>query len=250
MSPVARIVQWSDLHLSGDRRRSDRSWTNLQRVVDRLPELEPFDRLILTGDLARRSIARAYEGLREWLQPWHDRLRVLPGNHDGRQLLASVFADRFEPGTSRFEDLIAGWRLIGLDSKRAWRVHGRIGDSQLRWLATRLQQPQTRTLLFFHHPPMPTGTWWLDKDVLRDADELSTLLRDDGLASVRGLFCGHIHQEFDGEFAGVPLHGCPSTCYQFTPASRRPASVQNRNPAFRLIDLDVDSFTTRVERMP
>ena len=235
-----RIAQLSDLHLTTSRRKKAWRWpvwANLERALDRVAQEGPFDRIILTGDLASVRKPETYSRLREALAPFWDRVRVLPGNHDSRSLMASTFSERLldQGGWLSFVDVLPGLRLIGLDSLRPWRVSGKLGNAQRAWLAGELEESEEPVLLFLHHPVLRIGCWWLDKDLLRDSDELKEMLRG---SCVQALFFGHVHQEFSGEFAGLPAHATPSTAYQFRPHAIRPGATERGEPAFRIIELD------------
>lgn len=246
---MPRVVQLSDLHLTaGGRARRTDVWAGFHRVLQALPDCEPFDRLVLTGDLANRASVATYRRLAAALAPYRDRLLPVPGNHDGRAALRAGFGDLLGARFG-FATTLGRWRLVGLDSKRAWRVHGRLGVEQRAWLARELQA-DAPALLFLHHPVAPVGTWWLDKDVLRDRAALAALLTARaGSGRMHAVLCGHVHQEFAGAFAGGPFLTCPSTAYQFAAGSRWPGSIASREPAFRIVDLDGERFATRVVRL-
>ncbi len=244
-----RIVQLSDLHLTarpGARAWRSDVWSGLRRTLAALETVAPFERLVLSGDLANRPTRAAYARLREALKPWIERVRVVPGNHDGLALVRASFADRMCEAHAGFVDRLASWRLIGLDSKRWARVHGRIGSKQLDWLRAELATDAAPTLLFLHHPCVPIGTWWLDRDVVRDAPALAEVIRK---SPVQAVFCGHVHQSFTGSFAGIALHTCPSTAYQFRPGSTRPGAVESRDSGLRVIDVDGATVRTHVLRV-
>lgn len=247
-----RIVQLTDLHLTarvGDRCRSVDVWGNLDAVLRQLQAGPPVDLLVLTGDLANQRSAATYQQLRERLEPWRGRLRALPGNHDSRRLLRSAFGDLLLPGrpTANFAIELPGWRLYGLDSVRRPFVHGHLDRRQLRWLGGELQQPGPPALLFVHHPPIAVGCWWLDKDLVRGRRRLAPLLG----GGVRGIVCGHVHQEVAGTFAGVPVWTTPAVAYQFAPGSVMPAAIAGRTPGWRWLQLGDDGqLATGVERLP
>ncbi|MCA8969587.1 MAG: metallophosphoesterase [Planctomycetes bacterium] len=248
LADSGRIIQLTDLHLTGTKTRrawGTDVWPNFERALELVRQLEPFDALVLSGDLANTGRLRAYEFLREALEPWIDRVHVVPGNHDNRRKLRRVFRDLCVDGagTVNFVANVAGHRLIGLDSKRWFRVHGMVGKRQLAWLRRTLESSALPALLFWHHPPRPVGTWWLDRDVLRDAHELEALLRSH---PVRGVFFGHVHQVWSGTFAEACAYGSPSTAYQFRPGSMRPGAVAVRDTALRVIDIADDTLTTRI----
>lgn len=248
---MARIVQLTDLHLTsapdGPCWRAD-VWTNLRRALEHVRrELGNVDLLVLTGDVANQRRPETYARLREAVGEWIDRLRVLPGNHDNRDMLRAAFADRLMPrsATLNFVEQVGEFRLIGLDTLRPWRVHGRLGPEQLAWLATELRRSEVPALIFMHHPPIRVGTWWLDKDLLRDHAELQRIVHG---SPVRAFFCGHVHQESTGELGGARVWTTPSTAYQFPPHALLPGS-ERTPPAFRVIDLDEGRLDTHVVRL-
>jgi 3',5'-cyclic AMP phosphodiesterase CpdA len=249
---MVRIVQLSDLHLTaapdGRSWRAD-VWGNLRRALEYVrSEVGTVDLLVLTGDLANQRRPETYTRLRDAVNGWADGVRVLPGNHDNREMVRAAFGDRLlqGPATLNFVAQLGEFRLIGLDTLRPWRVHGRLGEAQLAWLTRELGQSSTPTILFMHHPPVRVGTWWLDKDLLRDHEEFRSVVQG---SPVRAIFCGHVHQESTGPFANAQVFTTPSTAYQFRPGSLLPASTIQGPPAFRVIDLDQDRIDTRVVRL-
>ena len=247
----ARIVQLTDIHLTaavGGTTRGQDVWANLRAVLDDVrARLEPIDLLVLTGDIANQRRVATYARLAELLQPWRGRLRVLPGNHDSRTMLRSAFADLWVPHrrTANFALTLAGWRLLGLDTARRPFVFGKLGHEQLEWLATELGASDVPTMLFLHHPPVCVGSWWLDKDLLRDRRQLGDIV---ARSSVRLMVSGHVHQECSATFAGVPVWTTPSTAYQFWPRSIWPARI-TPGAGYRVLELDGEHVTTSVVRL-
>lgn len=223
-------------------------WHAFESALTRLvPRTGAIDALVLTGDIANAASLAAYRRLRARLQALPHPVYVIPGNHDSRRRLHAVFGDRLVAGRERanFVAHARGLRLIGLDSSWPWRNAGRLGREQLRWLATLLAE-NVPSLLFVHHPPLRVGTWWLDRDRLRDAQGLTDVLRG---SSVRGVFFGHVHQEHEGEVAGIPAFGTPSAAYQFRPGSWRPGATSRGTIGLRVIESDDAGVRTRVERI-
>ena len=250
-SCMARIVQLTNLHLTaapGGRSWRADVWGNLHRALEHVRSaLGTIDLLVLTGDLANQRRPETYARLREVVDEWADRLRVLPGNHDDREMVRTAFGDRLIAGsaTLNFVARLGAFRLIGLDTLRPWRVHGRLGQQQLAWLEVELRKAETPALLFMHHPPIRVGTWWLDKDLLRDHAALRDVLQR---TPVRAFFCGHVHQESSGRFGSADVWTTPSTAYQFPPHALLPGS-ERTPPAFRVIDLDGERIDTHVVRL-
>jgi Icc protein len=246
---VARIVQLTDLHLTkapDGRTRGVDVWENLRNVLAQVRrDLGPVDLMVLTGDLANERRPETYARLRETVGEWIDRLRVVPGNHDHREMVRAAFGDRLlrGAGTLNFVEEVGAFRILGLDTLRPRRIHGRLGETQLRWLREELGRSSAPALLFMHHPPVSVGTWWLDRDLLRDHDALREIVRH---TPVHAFFCGHVHQPCSGGFGGADVWTTPSTAYQFLPGSLLPASLRSAAPAFRVIDLEEGCVSTHV----
>jgi Icc protein len=239
-----RILQLTDLHLGP--RLDDKRWRALDQLLAELPQrVGAFDRLVLTGDLATHGQAAVYRALRARLAPWLDRLRLVPGNHDEGARIQDVFADRVLQGTqgATFVDDLPGLRLVGLDTSRPWRVSGKLGEAQLAWLPGVLGEA-TPALLFMHHPPLSVGTWWLDKDQLRDRSAFAAAIQNRG---VLGAFCGHVHQAFEGTLGSVPVWTTPSTAYQFKPGSLIP-QTERAPAAFRVIEVSDGALSSSLVR--
>lgn len=239
-----RILQLTDLHLGS--RFGDARWAAFDTLLHDLPALVgEFDRLVITGDLAAHGQAAVYDALRARLTPWLSKLRVVPGNHDSAGRVRDVFADRMLGGSpaANFLDEVHGVRLVGLDSSRRFRISGALGTAQLDWLSSVLD-PALPSLVFLHHPPRSIGTWWLDKDLLRDRAAFSEIIQGRG---VQGVFCGHVHQESEGVLGQVPVWTTPSTAYQFKPRSLMPRT-DRRDSGFRVIEITGGVLTTSVVR--
>ena len=223
---------------------------SLQSVLVRArAEVAHPDRVILSGDLSHEETLAGYELLQNLLGDWCDRCLLIPGNHDDRRALREVFDQ--VPGTGSdevwFRESVGDWQLIGLDSQVHGEGYGELSEKMLSrlesWLSSRFDQP---TLIFLHHHPVPVNSRWIDRIGLHNASQLERLLRAN--QAVKGVFCGHIHQEFEGRIAGVPVYSVPSASHQFVPKDDK-MRFDLRPPGFRVIDLQAASVATRIVRL-
>lgn len=251
---AVRIVQITDLHLMADplaELKGVCTRATLQAVLDVIKQdFGSAERLIVTGDLTHDELHETYVALRELLGDWLPNLRVIPGNHESRDFMRQVFADRVTVVADRnvFSEAVGGWRLIGLDSQLSGEVRGQLGEAQCGWLASALAaDPLRPTGIFLHHPPMEVGTGWLDGIRLEDANLLLDLLPQH--RQVKFVCAGHIHHEMTVVQANTLMLTTPATSVQFLPDTDKlvPDSVP---PGFRIFDLETDgSFRTRVVRV-
>jgi Icc protein len=254
-----RVIQISDCHLQTDpaaELKGIRTQETLERVLRDIEERYPLvERLVITGDLTHDERATTYELLARRLSGWRGRLRVLPGNHDDRELLAEQFADRVERVAGRvvFWEECEHWSLIGLDSHWPGNTAGEVGVEQLDWLSERLTEskrhgPSRAVCVFLHHPPVSVGSPWLDQVGLRDGAELCAVLSQ--FPAVRLVCCGHIHQERVVGASGFTLLSCPSTGVPFRAETERLEVDQRLRVGYRILDFfSAGEFHSRVERL-
>ena len=244
------VLQLSDPHLLAEpdaRLRGVPTWQTLADVLALARARHGvIDRIVLTGDLAHDEAPATYRGLHSALGPLAARAHALPGNHDDREALRSAFPapagapDSTSPPPDRivFAERVGGWLLLGLDSRLPGEDAGHLGSEQLAWLRERLAaHVDVPTVIFLHHPPVPTGHPVLDGMGLTDADALAAVLA--GAPWVRAICHGHIHRAFEGRLAEIPVLGAPSTAFQF-PAHPEQGAYELLPPGARVLRLDDD----------
>ena len=249
---MSTILQISDPHLLSDPDRTLKGVPpsqSLRAVLQRArEEIADPARLVLSGDLSHEHTVAGYELLKDLLGDWTEKSLLIPGNHDDRRGMRSVFSQVPGEGDDDvwFHDEIGDWQLIGLDSHVPDEVYGELSRETLDRLQVWLSEnPERPSLIFLHHPPVSVNSW-LDTIGLRNPDPLENLVRSN--PAVRGVFCGHIHHVFEGHFAGVPCCSAPAVSFQFVPATEE-RGFDLRPPGFRVIELKKTAFTTRVVRL-
>lgn len=248
-----RVWQCSDFHLFSQtdaELKGIKTWESFRRTwqaaCKHLPEP---DLIIVTGDLAHDELRETYRLLRQELEPYLSRLRVLPGNHDHRGFMREVFGSRV-PGQGDeplfFEESCGSWRLLGLDSHVPGELWGQIRPEQYAWLEERIATLDSHPLaIFLHHPPVRIGSPWLDDIMLSNPEPMAKILQGRSRPS---LICtGHVHQEFATTFSGAQLLTCCSTSVQFKPNSDK-LIVDDRPPGLRYLEFAEDSFQTKILR--
>lgn len=248
MKPPLRILQISDTHLRAEPAATllgvDTAASLAGVLEQALAEGRP-DAVLATGDLVHEEAA-AYARFRYILSerydgPW----LALPGNHDlGRPLQQSLGqADTLNLGD---------WDVLAFDSHADGQASARFSAADRSALLARLRASAARhVLLACHHPPLPVGCPWLDKDCIPGGCELLESCAADG--RVRALVCGHVHQSWCGRHAGIDVLTVPSTCFQSEPGSsvftidRR---ADSGLPGYRWLTLGTDGVVgTEVGRL-
>jgi len=211
-----RIAQISDLHIKPPGAlaygRVDTAKA-LDRCVAALNAFEPApDFVVISGDLADTPNVEEYDYLKRLLLPLKLPFAGIPGNHDSRELMRAAFpnaAYAFPSGALNQKIEVGELDLLLLDSSVPAHPHGELEASTLQWLDATLASSAGRpALLFLHHPPFIAGIWHMDRQNLRNADELASIVRRHPRVQI--VATGHIHRATLTMFAGVPCTICPA----------------------------------------
>lgn len=243
------VLQLTDCHIYADgEARFDGLDTraSLAAVLATLTTRPAADLLLLTGDLSMDGSRASYRWLQQTLAPLETPIVALTGNHDDPARWPPGAGPGFVAAPQSFD--LPPWRLILLDTRIEGVAHGALGAAQCAWLERTLGRPtQPYEMIFMHHPPLAVDCPWMDAMGLLDAARLWAV---HGLADrVKAIVCGHVHQVFDRQHAGVRVLTTPSTCVQFQPRARH-YKTDARAPGYRVLELAADgTFATEVVRV-
>jgi 3',5'-cyclic AMP phosphodiesterase CpdA len=239
--PQTTIAQITDLHIKQPGALAYgrvETAPALTALVSTLAALQPRpDLVVVTGDLVDTGTPAEYAHLAELLRPLALPLLVCPGNHDDRQALRAAFpAQRFATAhacNTRHE--LGALLVLLLDSSVPGQSHGSLDDETLAWLREELGAARGRpVLLFLHHPPFHTGIAHMDRQNLRNADALATLVREHG--HVQLVAAGHAHRAVFTRFAGsiASIAPAPSHAVALDLIEALPPSFRREPPGFHL----------------
>ncbi|MEM7001100.1 MAG: metallophosphoesterase [Pseudomonadota bacterium] len=240
------LLQITDCHLvaPGERLLGVDTQASLEAVLERALELRSPDAILASGDLAHQPQADIYQRFLATLSSVSTApLLCLPGNHDVLQAM--------QQAQLPMEPLHLGiWSVVPLDSHVDEVPEAAVAMSDEDWTCSYLQAEATRpnVLLTSHHPWVAVGAPWLDKDRIADPEAILGRLQQTH-PGIRAVAFGHAHQQIDAKCAGIPVHGAPSTCFQFAPASER-FSIDAAAPGYRWWHLHDDgTYNTEVARV-
>ncbi len=244
------ILQFSDLHLlfqPSDTLTGINTEDSFRSIIDAARKhYWPPDLILLTGDLSQDPMLATYERLKHHLDGLGLPCYCLPGNHD-KPIMHQVLNSEKVSCAARIH--AGNWQIMCLDSTIPDAEGGSLSESTLQTLINYLDEfPSKNVLIALHHHPIPIGCAWLDTMMLKNADELFSVLRT--YPQVKAIVCGHIHQEMDCTHHNIRLLGTPSTCFQFKPHASEFA-LDNKPAGFRPLKLYPNgSIETWVERLP
>jgi len=210
----------------------------LARTIERLESLSPRpDLVIATGDLVDEPTPEAYADLHRLLERLTIPLRLIPGNHDDRALLAKTFPDQVGLARDRVNYVVdyAAFRLLAFDAVIAGKEYADPTAESLAWLETTLEQgSKIPTMMIMHHPPIFTGLAFMDAIQPAWPEAFTTLIHRH--PQVRLIACGHVHRPLEGTLGATRVSTAGSTAHQFSLATEleTPPRMSLEPPTLRL----------------
>ncbi|MBV1777628.1 metallophosphoesterase [Paeniglutamicibacter sp. ABSL32-1] len=252
----ATLVQLTDTHLLAGgallRGRID-TWARTTAALGAAARFSP-DAVLVTGDVSDRGApvySRAAELFGQAERELGCPVIVVPGNHDPAGAVGAAFNRRrlaSGPNPADTVHLVAGLRIIGLETHGFREAAGRLSDRQLLWLRAVLQAPAPRgTVLAMHHPPIESLLPELAGRGLARPGELAAVLAG---SDVRGILCGHYHLPGTGSLGTIPVWVSPAVSYNhnlFAPEGSKPGT----DPSwFSVIKVGAGQFSATPVQVP
>lgn len=178
------IAQISDLHCGSVYFRPGLAKSMLAEVNALAPDI-----VVVTGDLTDMGLHDEYVQARGLLDQIEcDRVLVVPGNHDARNVGEVHFETLF--GTRGPEIRLGGVHLLGIDSSEPDLDSGRVGREKYRQLEELFADPDEFKIVAIHHHLVPVPGTGRERNIVADAGDLLRVLTESGVDLV---LCGHKH---------------------------------------------------------
>jgi Icc protein len=209
-----RILHLSDTHLLAAGRLHHGivdTLEALERVLASVPADAALDLVVASGDLSDDGSIESYELLRSRIEPWaRERGAAVVyamGNHDTRDTFAAVLGgDPASPLDG--STVVAGIRVVTLDSSVPGAGYGLLRPEQLAWLRRQLLTPAAEgSIVVLHHPPVPAATVLLQALALQNPSDLLDVVSG---TDVRAILAGHYHHPLAAVAAGIPVLVAPA----------------------------------------
>lgn len=216
---VIRLLQITDPHLFSN---SEETLLNIKTidsfsaVVKEIKQTNNFDLILSTGDLIQDHNIAGYHYFAQIIDSLKTPVVWLEGNHDVQPAMSNILAEYSHILPNKHILLGSKWQLLMLNTRVFNVPYGELSYQQLKWLDNKLAKyPDRFTLIALHHNILPTHSAWLDQHSLRNSDDLARILVK--YQNIKGIVHGHIHQQVDAQWKGIPIFATPSTCIQFKP---------------------------------
>ncbi|MBX5469620.1 MAG: metallophosphoesterase [Thermoleophilaceae bacterium] len=208
----------------------------LERAIGEINELG-VDVVIVSGDLTDAGYRGEYELARDHLDRVEcERLIVVPGNHDSRNVGYVHFEELF--GDRQRELHLDGVSIAALDSTEPDVDHGTIGRGRYPWIQSVFSRDAYLRVFVLHHHLLPVPGTGRERNIVHDAgDALEALLR----ADVHLVLCGHKHVPYAwrledlfvvnaGTVSTTRLRGKTKPCYNVIEATPERVTVYRKYP--------------------
>ncbi len=214
------IVQASDLHICQDGKFAYEVSDTLKGLKNFIRHIKkftfPIDLLIISGDLSDDGTISSYEIIKENLSKLKIPYYIIPGNHDNKKNMATVFYDHkylnnYIDNRIFHSFIIDNIKIILLDSVSTGEPHGSLTDGILEALKIELEK-SLNSLVFLHQPPFPSGIGFMDNQPYLNREKLLKILNKAENLLLVG--CGHIHRAMFSRKGGVNFSLAPSTAMQ------------------------------------
>ncbi len=218
------FIQISDIHIAGWDKKTygvAPMAENLIHFIDHINLLDPRPEFVLlTGDITKEGSREEYERIAYLLRKLQFPFYMIPGNHDDRSNMWSVFGGDACP--SKLDQFICyviedhPVRLIGMDSTVPGKPGGEICTSRVEWLDHQLSlEKEQPTIVFMHHPPLNFGVAETDIDGFIGSEELGKVI--DKYRNIERVMCGHIHLSGLVQWRGTVVSTAPAAGMQLVP---------------------------------
>ncbi|MGZ8095873.1 MAG: 3',5'-cyclic-AMP phosphodiesterase [Methylosarcina sp.] len=240
VAPAVSILQVSDMHIMPTPSEKfygvDTEWSFHAVLEQAFAENKTIDLILLTGDLVQQPDLSSYQRILTTLETYRTPCLCLPGNHDDDKLMQQVLnAGDIHCKPQVF---LENWQIICLNSRIPGEPGGHLAAGELSFLEDCLRKnPSHPTLIAVHHHCLKIDSDWMDTMMIDNSRDFFSVVTQ--YPQVKAITCGHIHQAIDCQVESIRILSAPSTCIQFTPASRE-FSIDDTAPGYRMIDLYAD----------
>jgi Icc protein len=205
-----KIIQLSDLHLTGNRAQLYGSSPELRlnAAVDSIVHDHADAAFcLLSGDLADAGADDAYAALAAITARLPMPVYPMVGNHDERSALMRAFPSRSVDDSGFIQTVIdtPQGRFLLLDTLEPGKPWGEYCAQRKAWLRRQLEDPSVKAFwIVMHHPPLAVGIPSMDQYALQDPQSFHAVLAP-FQSRIRHLFFGHLHRPIGGSWHGMPF---------------------------------------------
>jgi 3',5'-cyclic-AMP phosphodiesterase len=194
------IAQLSDIHVGGTRYSEELLRTAIAEINAAAPDL-----VVVAGDLTDDGYPDQFPVAKQELSALDcPRVVCVPGNHDARNVGYLRFEDAVGPRDSQLRLEADGLELalVAVDSSKPDLDEGEIGREHYGWIESGFAGTAGVRVFVCHHHLMPIPGTGRERNQVRDAGDVLSLLRQ---CEVDLVLAGHRHVPYVWPLGGMLL---------------------------------------------
>lgn len=236
-----RIAFLTDLHIGAEEEKplGVDVRRNFLDALAYLPKINP-DCIVLGGDLCYETGNRAsYQWIKQQLNQLPNPVYPIAGNHDDPVMMAEElnFTHELQGDEIYYAFPLNGYPVVFMDTAK-----GYCSPEQLAWAREHLHAIGRNILLFMHHPPLLTGTNFMDAQYpFQQRDEIRSIFGS--LSGRITVVCGHYHCEKTILQDNISVLVTPSLFFQMKQDPPEMV-IDHHRIAIREINLSPDGVTS------
>lgn len=208
----------------------------LKQTIGELNRLKP-NIVVVGGDLTNMGLWPEYGTVKTYLDQIEcDRMMVVPGNHDSRNVGYVHFEDIFRRRHPIME--YKGVLLVGIDSSQPDLNDGRVGRQHYPWIARTFKPTSPYKIFVLHHHLVSVPGTGRERNIVHDAGDVLDVLVSSGVNMV---LSGHKHVPHvwkledilvinAGTTSSLKLRGTTKPCYNIIEIEGKKARVFQKQP--------------------
>jgi len=182
-----KIAHISDIHFNYG---TDFNKNIYEKAVKILNKIDP-DLVFISGDLTTDGLLSEYDLAKEKIKEINNKLAVVPGNHDERNLGFKLFREVF--GEADFIFNYDNINLVALASSEPDKEDGRLGRGRHERIEKAIKKKNKMTIIGFHHHLIPVPNSGREANIIEDAGETLDIILKNEIPLV---LMGHRHVQW------------------------------------------------------
>ena len=206
-----KFLHLSDIHFLREYPKAEKGYNaifnsmtspliQMKKALEKI-NLSEIDFVIITGDLVESGTYEDYELLKNELEGLLNNIPyiITLGNHDNKEAFYKGWFNKRCNLPYNTVNKINGLRIISFDNSQYKNSDGFISENQYTWLKNQLKnRDEGDTILISHHHLIKSQ---FTTPAVSYNDDFEIIIKD---SSIVGIFVGHTHHPFKGDFAGKP----------------------------------------------
>ena len=207
-----KILHISDIHFRQDYGEFETGYKGMISKMDNplihlktcLEQVEPYDLLLISGDLTEDGTVEDYSFLKNWLKKETENVPMIVtlGNHDIKEHFYEGWLN--EKPSQKPYNLVTAFEdfyLVSFDTSVYGVADGTLSDNQFNWLEEQLKSLNDKPIILMTHHHLLNNQ--SSTKALPESNRLIKMIKK---YPVLALLNGHTHHVFTGDIFGIQYY--------------------------------------------